>query len=324
MIHKLTDSLLTDGGGKIQYKPFIFYLHNLCSSINKDQQSIIHQIINNSIDVSGTIIPLRNWLIRNIDTESLLITPKEFNSLLREFSVIYKADDLDFFRINLSKCFDTYDKLDAHKTVIDCRDFLSQVLNNRPNWTMNHPALCKKIQSYLRAPQHAEKTNQNSIKVIGLETVLVKQIMTRLHAFGIESIGANGSNGELMIDKDIFANVVRTMGIPLSDQDLLCLADATDCCPGANRIRINVLLESLLSESRNDFDSGKSSYYLNKKDLSDAEIFALEHIRNLIWKNEALNDRSYKEWIADVTTVFHGFDYSDCGYIAVEDFQTVL
>merc|ERR1712196_415869 len=102
-------------------------------------------------------------------------------------------------------------------------------------------------------------------------------------------------------------------GCPISEQDIMTLADATDTNPAATFVRCDVVLEAL------SFDPStlESTY-------ADAGVFALDHIRDLLWRNAAHLKRTRIEWIADVQTVFAGFDRGKTGFIPTEDFITAL
>lgn len=61
-----------------------------------------------------------------------------------------------------------------------------------------------------------------------------------------------------------------------------------------------------------------------KIDQSEAGIYALDHLRDLLWKHAARLHRTSLQWIADVRTVFAGFDKGKTGFITTEDFNMAL
>ena len=69
-IKRLVDVLSIDSGsGKIRYTPFLLHLRSLCSSINLDSvaPSIVEQLLSNAVDSQGALLPLRNWILRNVE-----------------------------------------------------------------------------------------------------------------------------------------------------------------------------------------------------------------------------------------------------------------
>ena len=177
-ITSLADILCVDGGGKIDYTQFIVYLRATCSHLGADTTApgIIDQLIANATDKKGTLLPLRNWLMRHTDMEAFILTPRDMNSLLREFSVMYRPEDLEELQMDIGKHVDanslplhsqrtlkgTMDaELSMHtsnagqpqkKHVIDSRDLMLHILKARPRWTNAHSYLCKRI---LKAMQQA-------------------------------------------------------------------------------------------------------------------------------------------------------------------------
>lgn len=57
---------------------------------------------------------------------------------------------------------------------------------------------------------------------------------------------------------------------------------------------------------------------------SDSNLFALNHLCQLLWNTASKLHRTKEEWIADVSTVFKGFDASGTGFISTEDFSLAL
>lgn len=408
--NSLADILTVDGGGKVEYTSFIVYLRTLCSHISDssssspDAPSIINQLIRNATDSKGTLLPLRNWMIRHCDMESFMMTTKDLNALLREFSVMYRPQDLEALVMDIGQVVvqsrsnmkdkghhsrsenmmpSSSQSQPTKNQVVDVRDLMIHILKSRPRWTTNHPYLCKRMlnamkisgNSQLGAPigngggslQHMdgngrsydsngnyEKKGVMSVIVSGtrgVETAVARRILTRLRAFAGRSsanIGAvdhdTKARDELnvMVERDIFKHLAAVTGLPLSDEDVLILADATDFLPEATRIRCDVILDVLLmdhSKHSGDGDGdGDSRFDDNgavvidastigrplKVKQSESGLFALDHLKDLLWRNATRLHRTNLEWIADVRTVFAGFDKGGNGLISSEDFTMAL
>ena len=151
-----------------------------------------------------------------------------------------------------------------------------------------------------------------------------------------------------MVERDIFKHLAGVTGLPLSDEDVLVLADASDFLPEAGRVRCDVILEALLGEdpaqhlgqsatfssssaAAGNGDSttaagagGGGMAVRQRKHLSEAGIYALNHLRDLLWTHAARLHRTMLEWVADVRTVFAGFDPRKTGFISSEDFTIAL
>jgi hypothetical protein len=399
----LADILAIEGGGKIDYTGFIVFLRATCSSLSGDTAApgIIEQLVANATNNKGTLLPLRNWLMRHTDMESFILTPKDMNALLREFSVMYRPEDLEELQMDIGRHVDTATMsqrslkgtMDADlmlrsgnasqalkKHVIDSRDLMMQILKARPRWTSVHPYLCKRIlkamqeagthQAHAATLQHSDqhsgydtmgagtaaadelstygtrrssasnkRHNQGGSR--GIETAVARRVLSRLRAFaGRSAISLGGMDREtrlrdgdtLMVERDIFKHLAGVTGLPLTDEDVLILADATDFLPEASRVRCDVILEALVAGAG---DEGSSRHAMDDDglpipdrgegpELTEACLFALDHLRDLLWKHAARLHRSTLEWIADVRTVFKGFDKSKTGFISSEDFTIAL
>merc|ERR1712196_578586 len=106
-------------------------------------------------------------------------------------------------------------------------------------------------------------------------------------------------------------------GCPISEQDIMTLADATDTNPAATFVRCDVVLEALSFDpstlESTYAEAGRYGEKTSRRHLTDAGVFALDHIRDLLWRNAAHLKRTRIEWIADVQTVFAGFDRGKTG-----------
>lgn len=396
-IMSLADILNIDGGGKIDYTGFIVYLRATCSGLTGDSTApgIIEQLVANGTDNKGTLLPLRNWLMRNTDMEAFILTPRDMNSLLREFSVMYRPEDLEELQMDIGKHVDTNSlplhsqrtlkgtmdsELGMHsakgnqvvkKHVIDSRDLMLQILKARPRWTTLHPYLCKRMLKAMQLSganmaaagslHHTDDYDQYDTTGAGtaaaenlstygsrrgkkaggprgVETAVARKVLSRLRAFAGRSTISLGMmdrdtrqrDGDvLMVERDIFKHLTGVTGLPLTDEDVLILADATDFLPEASRVRCDVILEALFGGDDShtheiDADDIANGTGARPAEMTEACAFALDHLRDLLWKHAARLHRSTLEWIADVQTVFRGFDKTKSGFISSEDFTIAL
>ena len=149
----------------------------------------------------------------------------------------------------------------------------------------------------------------------GVEGSIARRILSRLRAF-VDLRPASEGVGARMVEIDIFSYIVRATGLPLNDEEILVLADSTDPNPKPNMIRCDVITEALTLTFAAEPDA-----YTNKKgELKESSSFALQHLRELLWRTATQLKRSNSEWIADVNAVFRGFDTGSTGFIASEDF----
>lgn len=356
----LTEVLAIEGGGKIIYTPFLVHLRVLCSEFHVDNTapSIIEQLIANGVDPQGCLFPLRNWIMRHIEREDLgmgdspnlesyQLTRRDLNNLLREFSVVYRPQDLDHLLLTIQNFNNKNDKgssdkkgIAAIKTsdVIPASDLISMILRSRSPWTEIHGGLGEKMKKLMfvsgqntlitgvagnTLPNQGvgSKSNKGSLQASysqgskGVEGSIARRILSRLRAF-VDLRPASEGVGARMVELDIFSYIIRATGLPLNDEEILILADSTDPNPRPNMIRCDVITEALTltfaSEQNND---------TNKKgELRESASFALQHLRDLVWRTATQLKRSNSEWIADVNAVFRGFDLGGTGFIASEDF----
>lgn len=117
------------------------------------------------------------------------------------------------------------------------------------------------------------------------------------------------------------------MGIYLSSDDLQFLADCSDPLPEANRINPYLLLDLVKVEDQDksirrhsDSNHANSEIFLEEQHLSSAAIFALNQIKEQLWKVWKLSKRTVLEWIADIKCLYEGFDTSGQGLITFDDF----
>ena len=356
----LTEVLAIEGGGKIIYTPFLVHLRVLCSDFHVDNTapSIIEQLIANAVDPQGCLFPLRNWLMRHIEREDLgmgdspmmesyKLTRRDLNNLLREFSVVYRPQDLDHLLLTIQNFNNKNDSGSSDKKgfaatktsdIIPASDLISLILRSRPSWTEIHPELGEKMKKLMfisgqntlitgvagnTLPNQGvgSKSNKGSLQASysqgskGVEGSIARRILSRLRAF-VDLRPASEGVGARMVELDIFSYIIRATGLPLNDEEILILADSTDPNPRPNMIRCDVITEALTLTyaSESNADTNK------KGELKESASFALQHLRELIWRTATQLKRSNSEWIADVNAVFRGFDLGGTGFIASEDF----
>lgn len=324
VINDICDTLSVEGGGKVEYMKFGVYLRTVCPSLGSSKTSsaehISMELLKNASDSSKTLRPLRDWLGQNTDVDSPILTTRDIQSLLVDFQVIYSTADLESLLAKFGKSVTDFHRLSESSSlgnvVIDARELIAHLLKIRPHWTELHSTLRKRLKSAFANAANAlsEKSPHSSSRKS--ERSLIMHIISRLKAFYNHSIDGQEDvvmmNTPAMIDRDIFALVCRNADIQISDEDVWKLADATDCQVAADRISCDILLDLLL-------DEGVSSLQ-----LTDAGYFAIDHIRDMLWRTASRLDRDFLEWSTDVRTLFRGFDPRRTGFISVEDFQSAL
>ena len=169
----LADTLLSEGGGKIKYTVFIYQLRNFCNKLvaesNKAMLDIGGQLITNATDANNSLLPIRSWLAKHTDTDSMdaKIGLKHFTALLREFSVLYRPDDVRNLFIEIGSWADKNE--DAHRQSLadgtaaslepsdmkkkqasqlqqlNTSDFLGYLFTLRGAWTNLHENLCHRM-----------------------------------------------------------------------------------------------------------------------------------------------------------------------------------
>ena len=324
VLNALADLLSVEGGGKVEYAKFVVYLRTICSSVNTSKNSsaehIAAELIKKATDSSNTLRPLREWLVQNTDSDSFILTPRDVQSLLRKFEVVYSTSDLELFMEKFGKSLSDANSASstslASNTVVDSRELLAHLLKIRPHWTELQSSLRKRLQS---AFAHAEiKTDsagnhspRRSNEPAG--STLIIKVHSRLKAFA--STSSHAFTSSAMVEREIFSLVCRNAEIHLSDDDIWKLADATDPNIISSHISCDILLD-LLS---NVDEIGRKHLR-----LGEGGNFAIEHLRNLLWKTGSRLDRDKAEWITDVRTLFRGFDPRGTGSITVDDFQNAL
>eukprot|EP00981_Chlorochromonas_danica_P005731 scaffold1182_cov229-Ochromonas_danica.AAC.7 len=210
-INELAMTLCIEGAGEIEYRIFCLQLRGMCASVQQDngQHSTIHssgltivqQIIRNASDqnnlqVSQSLLPLRKWLILHTDTQSLILTLKEFNALLREFSVIYRPEDLDLLFMEIGQDLDQHALLDLNRSkgkkpaagsvsrfasdlddailpldnqinrvrVVSTKKLLQLLNRQRSAWTSRHPVLARQLMKALQTLPVEASTDQEKEK----------------------------------------------------------------------------------------------------------------------------------------------------------------
>jgi len=364
-IRNLSDILTAEGGGNIRYTAFLVHLRVMCGRVmaesNKDVPDIAEQLLLNCTDAKNTILPLRNWLLRHTDVESCKLSLKELNAMLREFSVLYRPDDLQSLLMEIgsagpqdgagegSQSDDGSPRRDSSGD-IDTRDLFKHLFKIRGPWMQLQPFICNRMVNamamtgsalFTTAPGEAPNAVNNNQGATtfgfpkgprGIETAAARRVLARLRAFteisnNVSGGGVTGGDGR-MVDLDIFGAIAKATGLPLSDEELLILADATDYHPLANRIRCDVILEAISYENTTTGAAGgeekKSKKSLVDQELSPSATFAIKHLKEQLWNTCKRLKRSADEWINDVNAVFRGFDNGGVGFITTDDFTMGL
>lgn len=138
------------------------------------------------------------------------------------------------------------------------------------------------------------------------------------------------------INKNMFRNILVSMGVSLSAKDCEILSDTTDWHPSGQRIRCNVVLEALrycsLTQSSGS-NTGKSKDGKSPRtkapvsprfvepnpealsgsgsdqhQFSESETYVINHIKLLLWRTAEVARRTPAQWRADVYSLFRGFD----------------
>ena len=337
-VKETADILTAEGGGKIRYTPFLVHLRAICGQLTAGTEypGIGEQLLKNASDAQATLLPLRNWLLRNTDTDSCLLTPRDLNSLLREFSVMYRPEDLEALLMGIGRSVGTdaesSSSSSSKHSVLNTRDLFRYLFKIRGPWTLIQTDLCQRMvkclalagaQSFASGDGDGPSRGANSFgfpkSPKGIESAAARRLLARLRAF------ADIVAGDRLVDLDIFGHVARVTGLALTDEELLVLADATDPHPCARQVRCDVVVEALSVElpslSAKNTSKGVSS---TKDGLSEAAQYALKHTQDQLWTTGLRLKRSPAEWIADVKTVFRGFDHGGAGFITTEDFSMAL
>eukprot|EP01038_Epipyxis_sp_PR26KG_P004635 gene4635-6514_t len=314
-IQKMADCLVIDGNGKVNYTSFIIFLRTILNNSTKNNItkkihniSLIDQLTNNCMDSNGSIIPLRNWIIRNTDVDSNLLKMDEMDDLLQEFSVVYEAEELQSFLINIKQIQNNYNNSLTHNLsnqrkeyVWDTRSFIHQVLVHREHWAIRHPFLCEKINNNLikvgsQLTYHNNDnyiSNQSSSGLLlhnknNVESIAAFHIISKLKAFSQKNSHnydnneiQNGDNRQVfMIEKEIFSFILKQHGVSLDEEELLALADATDPDPFASSIRCDILLDCLLVDTNisKRVNNGQINHLNNNNDSSSHSIRKKNHL----------------------------------------------
>eukprot|EP00605_Chrysophyceae_sp_TOSAG23-4_P000290 GSChrysophyteH1.ASY1.ANO1.335.1 assembled CDS len=358
-IRNLSDILTAEGGGKIAYTSFLIHMRVMIGRVlaeaSSDVPDIAEQLLVSATDAKNTLLPLRNWLLRHTDVESCKLSLKELNALLREFSVLYRPDDLRSLLMEIGSAR-PQEGDDSVASDVDTRDLFRHIFKIRGPWMSKQPYLCNRIvramtmtgaNLFTTAPGEApngQDTNKGANAMAfpkgprGIETAAARRLLARLRAFteissfdGTSSSAAGGGADGRLVDLDVFGAIAKACGVPLSDEELLILADATDFHPLANRIRCDIVLEAIAFENTStgagagaDKAEGKSRKSLMDQELSEAATFAIKHLKDQLWKTCKRLKRNADEWINDVRAVFRGFDNGGVGFITTDDFTMGL
>lgn len=256
LLLKLANNLCIDGAGEIEYTTLVLQFRGMCSALSMPSNSVtvsdhslslIQQLVRNGSDQIGNLSILRNYLTLHSDTVHCVMTVKQFNGMLREFSVIYRPEDLDALLLDLSAVVlpDTATEVehdddlastseeyykgstmqarskragrqtsDSHvqQRVIDIRKLMIVLMNAREPWTKRNPALVRYLLKQLKQLQDQQNAN-SSVETGGkkwsIENILVDKILNRLHIFCPNIDGDNMAMGGN--DASDSAKTVKTM-----------------------------------------------------------------------------------------------------------------
>lgn len=321
ILQQLEEALSLEGGGRIQYPLFDIYLRGICA-VSRDgdgQRDVALQLIRNAVDGADTLRPLRKWLLRH---DQGLLTEEDLTSLLREFDVVSTKEQLrSFFSFFVSG-----GRRDEEGLLPS--DLLKHLLESRPHWSRLHRPLFLRMQAAFAAMEQptATLTWTRDPSTPREKRASIRRMYVCLKTFSSRDQYEEEKGRGCMVEKDVFATVLRNAGISLTEEDLAKLADATDCDPFAARIDCDVLLDLLFAEPEADFvHTGKEERSRTRTGTrTDAAEFAVEHMRSLLWNSAARLGREHKEWETDVRTLFNGLDHHKKGVVSLEDFQMGL
>ena len=160
-----------------------------------------------------------------------------------------------------------------------------------------------------------------------------------------DEVGAGGrakrlqSFHDAFAPKEVFSRVLRKCGLPLTEDDVYFLCDESDPHPQAGFIRISVLLEAMCESEdsagvkhqlegvrtalqkydRDKQHTTRSRASRRPTETTDKTLFAMEHLKIMLWHAAEKLRRSRSEWTSDVTTMLNGFDRGG-GVCTPEDF----
>lgn len=365
IINELIHYLTVDGGGEVEYKPFTILLRSICSQIDitsaESSSNIIEQLIRNASDGDETLFPLRNWLLSHLDLNLGYITLPEINALLREFSVVYRPDDLDMLILEIGGDIEAssvtiapkekslkgrtiHRELDSplpRTKVLDLTKFLNVVMKSRAPWyRRNIPLTRHLLKTFKKIAQTMARSKGEDLVAAGsapatvpengYEGLVIKKILARVDAFAVEEPAVDSlslfhtSEDNIhdirLVEYNVVDYVFKSMGISLTREDIQFLCDASDPLPEANRINPFLLYDLLrVVQAVGEDDDIDGRHLIDTERLSEAAIYALNHLRDLVWKAKPTK-RDSAEWKNDVKCIFKGFDSLNTDFISFDDF----
>lgn len=126
----------------------------------------------------------------------------------------------------------------------------------------------------------------------------------------------------------LFIDILRTMstGMPLDEDDIYLLADATDLTPFAEFVSPHEALLSPLKEKAQGAAPGtgfRAALTVRQEQGEQGKAFAVRHFRSQLAKAALQQKRTPLQWQADVYSVFTGFDRGG-GFVTGTDFKAAL
>jgi Ca2+-binding EF-hand superfamily protein len=199
IIEDLAETLVIDGVGEIQYRNFILQLKGVYSKVSSEKQellmkqqygreegdeeggghlggrkrtavTIIQQLVENGSDPEFySLLPLRNYLLTTADLSSLLMSLRDFQRLLREFSIVYQPQELEYLLLEVGtdiqvkeeeRDFDEEDDYEGGygrkergekkiMKMVDIVKLMKLLMNYRSPWYERNIPLTKKLLSSL-------------------------------------------------------------------------------------------------------------------------------------------------------------------------------
>ena len=228
IIQELGETLVLDGVGEIQYRPFILTLRGIHLKVITDKQdaqkgqaggmsSIIQQLLENATDPDTmSLVPLRNYFLSALELsalQSLLIPMRDFQRLLREFSIVYQAGDFEAllmevsvdYRLSAEEIEDqqldpSESAIDPSVRMIDVNRLMRLLMAARPPWYERNISLAKKLLVSMNKLSKgreaavedllptATSQHMTTNQLESASTKLLNRFINRINAFALEDL----------------------------------------------------------------------------------------------------------------------------------------
>ncbi len=250
ILHDLAETLVVDGVGEIPYQDFLLQLKGIHLKISQEQQdmilasqqdhyrsqglsakqavplvTIVRQFLDNATDGEfQTLLPLRNYLLQFMDLETMMMTVPDFQRLLREFSIVYQAQELETLLLEVGVDFELaspYDIADDQLTggrnmsdsnsvmrMVEMPKLLSKLMKARLPWYERNLPLVKKLLTSLAKVAKQSQDNDdrkpggedavmniNTMEMMNMK--IVHKIISRINAFSFEDLSDLSNNDQL-------------------------------------------------------------------------------------------------------------------------------